>query len=130
MAGLLLLMAHLLRKHRVWQRCALRLHLITETGTDRAALRERVHTLLARINISASVEEVLEVDSSSLLPYMQEERTMAWQQRHNEMKQTQRASINARPKSKHSAPRRVKGRGASRGHAPRDGCVRAPPRRQ
>jgi hypothetical protein len=33
--GLLLLMAHLLRKHRVWKRCALRLHLITETGTDR-----------------------------------------------------------------------------------------------
>ena len=44
--GLLLLMAHLLRKHRVWKRCALRLHLITETGTDRTLLRERVLTLL------------------------------------------------------------------------------------
>lgn len=32
--GLLLLIAHLLRKHRVWRKCHLRLHLIMEVGVD------------------------------------------------------------------------------------------------
>ena len=102
-------------------------------GTDRTLLRERVLTLLQRINIDATVEEVctpprllhpslsclhpslhpsactcpgtstdaapahytvaaptsahirlqvLEVEPSSLMPYMQEEKTKGWQQRH------------------------------------------------
>ena len=100
----------------------------TPPGTDRTLLRERVLTLLQRINIDATVEEVctpprlqlagsapplsaplrqhwahvqitaaapthtnphvhvrlqvLEVEPSSLMPYMQEEKTKGWQQRH------------------------------------------------
>ena len=99
--GLLLLMAHLLRKHRVWKRCALRLHLITETGTDRTLLRERVLTLLQRINIDATVEEVLEVEPSSLMPYMQEEKTKGWQQRHADEQDDQQVRTSMRV---HSVP--------------------------
>jgi hypothetical protein len=44
--GLLLLISHLLQKHRVWRRCDLRLHLITEMGTDPQQLKDRVHKLL------------------------------------------------------------------------------------
>ena len=93
--GLLLLISHLLQKHRLWKKCLLRLHLIIESGTDpqvcgcyagsfprprcppltphsrHQLVRERVHKLLTRINIKATVEEVILVDSSSLLPYMQ-----------------------------------------------------------
>ena len=69
--GLLLLISHLLQKHRLWKKCLLRLHLIIESGTDPQLVRERVHKLLTRINIKATVEEVILVDSSSLLPYMQ-----------------------------------------------------------
>ena len=56
--GLLLLISHLLQKHRVWRRCGLRLHLITEVGTDPVQLKARIHKLLNRINITATVEEV------------------------------------------------------------------------
>ena len=69
--GLLLLISHLLQKHRLWKKCLLRLHLIIESGTDPQLVRERVHKLLTRINIKATVEEVILVDSSSMLPYMQ-----------------------------------------------------------
>ena len=69
--GLLLLISHLLQKHRVWKKCGLRLHLITETGSDPEHLKVRVHRLLTRINISASVEEVIQIDTASLLPYIQ-----------------------------------------------------------
>ena len=68
--GLLLLISHLLQKHRVWRRCGLRLHLITEVGTDPEHLKQRIHKLLNRINITASVEEVIQIDTDSLLPYM------------------------------------------------------------
>merc|ERR1719478_360084 len=68
--GLLLLISHLLQKHRVWRRCGLRLHLITEVGTDPNLLRQRVHRMLSKINITASVEEVIQIDTDSLLPYM------------------------------------------------------------
>ena len=68
--GLLLLISHLLQKHRVWRQCRLRLHLITEVGTDTEQLKARVHKLLNRINISAHVEEVIQIDTASLLPYM------------------------------------------------------------
>ena len=56
--GLLLLISHLLQKHRVWRRCGLRLHLITEVGTNPEQLKQRIHKLLSRINITATVEEV------------------------------------------------------------------------
>jgi len=69
--GLLLLISHLLQKHRVWKKCRLRLHLITEVGTNTTLLQERMHKLLNKINIAASVEEVITVDSESLLPYME-----------------------------------------------------------
>ena len=82
--GLLLLLSHLLQKHRVWRRCSLRLHLITETGSDPDYLRERVHKLLMRINISASVEEVIQIDTDSLMPYM-----MASKQRERNEKSTE-----------------------------------------
>ena len=34
-------------------------------------LKKRMHLLLQRINISATVEDVIQVDTASLLPYMQ-----------------------------------------------------------
>ena len=40
-------------------------------GTDPLKLRARVQKMLARINISASVEEVIQIDTDSMLPYMQ-----------------------------------------------------------
>lgn len=73
--GLLLLLSHLLKKHRLWRKCFLRLHLVTESGTNPALVKDRMHKLLAMINISASVEEVILVDSNSLLPYMRESGT-------------------------------------------------------
>ena len=75
--GLLLLISHLLQKHRVWRRCTLRLHLITEMGTDPNLLKERIHKLLSRINITAIVENVIQIDNDSLLPYMNASRDRA-----------------------------------------------------
>jgi hypothetical protein len=69
--GLLLLITHMLKKHKVWRHCHVRLHLITETGVNVSHLKKRMHMLLQRINISASVEDVIQVDTASLLPYMQ-----------------------------------------------------------
>ena len=69
--GLLLLITHMLKKHKVWRHCHVRLHLITETGVNVNHLKKRMHMLLQRINISASVEDVIQVDTASLLPYMQ-----------------------------------------------------------
>jgi len=68
--GLMLLMAHLMRKHRVWRGCDLRLHLVMEAGVDPRAVRSNLHELLRRINIEAEVEEVLLVARGSILPYM------------------------------------------------------------
>ena len=62
---------HLLKKHKVWRHCHVRLHLITETGVNVNHLKKRMHLLLQRINISATVEDVIQVDTASLLPYMQ-----------------------------------------------------------
>ena len=69
--GLLLLISHLLQKHRVWSKCALRLHLVMESGINPESVKLRMHALLRTININASVEEVLLVDPESMLPYTQ-----------------------------------------------------------
>lgn len=68
--GLLLLLSNLLKKHKLWRRCHLRLHLVTDSLTEPALIRDRMHKLLTMINISASVEEVVRVSEGSMLPYM------------------------------------------------------------
>jgi hypothetical protein len=68
--GLLLLITHLLSKHRLWRGCKLRLHLITESGTDPELIKGRMSRLLTLVNIDASVQEVILVEPESLLPYM------------------------------------------------------------
>mmetsp|Transcript_28729 Transcript_28729/g.88042 ORF Transcript_28729/g.88042 Transcript_28729/m.88042 type:complete len:684 (-) Transcript_28729:1097-3148(-) len=82
--GLLLLIAHLLRKHRVWRKCHLRLHLIMEVGVDPKTVKHHMHLLLKRINIDAAVEEVLLVAEGSILPYMRTglERSFEEEKRH------------------------------------------------
>jgi len=69
--GLLLLLSNLLKKHRIWRQCSIRLFLITDTSTPVDVIKERVHRLLGVVNINATVAEVLHVNPESVLPYMQ-----------------------------------------------------------
>jgi len=68
--GLLLLLSNLLKKHRIWRRCDIRLHLITDKRTNPNVIKNRMHHLLSIVNITATVEEVILVNSESVLPYM------------------------------------------------------------
>lgn len=73
--GLLLLLANLLRKHRLWRRCALRLHLVTDSRSDATIIRARMMRLLSIINIEAAVGDVVSVQEGSMLPYMHASQT-------------------------------------------------------
>ncbi|KAG9394898.1 Amino acid permease [Carpediemonas membranifera] len=61
--GLLLLLPYLLKKHKTWRRCPLRLFTVAEPGDDIAKLQKSVVDLLATARIQVESITVLELDS-------------------------------------------------------------------
>ncbi|KAJ7516469.1 hypothetical protein O6H91_22G059400 [Diphasiastrum complanatum] len=66
--GLLLILAHLIRQHRVWRKCRLRVHTVAEKSDDSMAVKKNLEKLLEKVHIVAEVE-VLELEDSDLAPY-------------------------------------------------------------
>jgi len=66
--GLLLLVAHLLQRHRTWVGCALRVHTIV-TQADTAVVQERLEHLLREFRIDVAEVHVVHLDSECLAAY-------------------------------------------------------------
>lgn len=66
--GLLLLIAHLLKKHKVWRSCKLRLHTVAEKSDNSDMIKRTLEQLLENVRIKASVE-VVELEDDDLLAY-------------------------------------------------------------
>ena len=66
--GLLLLIAHLLRKSKVWRDCKLRLHTVAERSDNSDMIKRTLEELLEKLRIEASVE-VVELEDDDLLAY-------------------------------------------------------------
>ncbi|XP_024400955.1 uncharacterized protein [Physcomitrium patens] len=66
--GLLLLLAHLLRQHKIWRKCKLRVHTVAEKLDNSQVVKKNLERLLELVRIKAEVQ-VLELDESCLAPY-------------------------------------------------------------
>eukprot|EP00656_Telonema_subtile_P056407 TRINITY_DN9001_c0_g1_i1.p1 TRINITY_DN9001_c0_g1~~TRINITY_DN9001_c0_g1_i1.p1 ORF type:complete len:1149 (-),score=269.74 TRINITY_DN9001_c0_g1_i1:247-3693(-) len=66
--GLLLLIAHLLQKHRVWRACKLRVHMVATEADDAALLAEQLQQWLVAIRMEADID-VIKCGVSVIQPY-------------------------------------------------------------
>ncbi|KAG9394299.1 Amino acid permease [Carpediemonas membranifera] len=61
--GLLLLLPYLLKKHKTWRHCGMRLFTVAEPGDDTARLQKKIEDLLASARIEVESITVLELDA-------------------------------------------------------------------
>eukprot|EP00898_Chlorokybus_atmophyticus_P002006 jgi/Chlat1/2806/Chrsp187S02918 len=66
--GLLMLVAHILQRHKIWKNCRLRVFTVAERVSDPAAMKENLTNLLKQAHIVAEVE-VVAIDDGELAPY-------------------------------------------------------------
>jgi len=69
--GLLLLLPHLLRKHRVWQKCQVRLFLVAQLQDNSIQMEADMKETLRRLRIDATVE-VVEMLDQEISAYVQQ----------------------------------------------------------
>lgn len=79
--GLLILMAHLMTRHRIWQGCTLRVFVVAGPCDNSLAMQAELETLLGNARIKGKVEVVELVDAEDLVAY-----THNWTLRVNEAK--------------------------------------------
>eukprot|EP00668_Euglena_longa_P035047 GGOE01045015.1.p1 GENE.GGOE01045015.1~~GGOE01045015.1.p1 ORF type:complete len:1030 (-),score=323.02 GGOE01045015.1:171-3164(-) len=87
--GLLILMAHLLTRHRIWHGCAIRVFVVAGRLDNSIAMQNKLESLLKNARISAKVEVVELENAQDLVAY-----THDWTLRVNEAKRFQ-ASVKA-----------------------------------
>ena len=67
--GLLLMIAHLLLRHRAWERCRLRLHTVLQKAQDPGAVRRSLQAVLRDFRIDAEVSVVEAGDDADMYAY-------------------------------------------------------------
>ncbi|CAM6087999.1 unnamed protein product [Calypogeia fissa] len=66
--GLLLILAHLLKQHRIWRKCKLRVCAISDQMHDTSLVKKNLLQTLNRVRIEAEVQ-VFDISSGGLAPY-------------------------------------------------------------
>ncbi|ELR57139.1 Solute carrier family 12 member 7, partial [Bos mutus] len=85
--GLLMLLPFLLRQHKVWRRCQMRIFTVAQVDDNSIQMKKDLQTFLYHLRISAEVEVVEMVESDiSAFTY---ERTLMMEQRSQMLKQMQ-----------------------------------------
>ncbi|KJE93459.1 solute carrier family 12 [Capsaspora owczarzaki ATCC 30864] len=69
--GLLLLIGHLLAKHKVWRKCRLRLFTVAELSDNSMAIEEQLRNMLDQLRIAAEVK-VIEMTREDFDPFTHE----------------------------------------------------------
>ena len=67
--GLLLMIAHLLLRHRAWERCRLRVHTVLQKAQDPGAVRRSLQAVLRDFRIDAEVSVVEAGDDADMYAY-------------------------------------------------------------
>jgi len=93
--GLLMLLPFLLKQHRTWKKCRLRIFTIAQMEDDSMKMKKDLKQFLYQLRIDADVK-VLEMNDSDVSSYTYE-RTLIMEQR-NEMLQEMRVSNSSRSK--------------------------------
>ena len=67
--GLLLMIAHLLLRHKTWEKCRLRVHTVLQNAQDPAAVRRSLQAVLKDFRIDAEVSVVEAGDDADMYAY-------------------------------------------------------------
>ena len=88
--GLLLMIAHLLLRHRAWERCRLRVHTVLQKAQDPGAVRRTLQAVLRDFRIDAEVSVVEAGDDADMYAY-----THDWTMRKEQAEMFREALIEA-----------------------------------
>ena len=89
--GLLLMIAHLLLRHRVWERCRLRVHTVLQKAQDPGAVRRTLQAVLRDFRVDAEVSVVEAGDDADMYAY-----THDWTMRKEQAEMFREALMEAR----------------------------------
>ena len=91
--GLLMLLPHLLRQHRVWKHCRIRILTVAQVTDNFVQMREDLKQFLYQLRIDADIE-VVELNDGDISAYTYE-RTLMMEQRTKLLKDIERRSSKA-----------------------------------
>ena len=115
--GLLLMIAHLLLRHRAWDKCKLRVHTVLQKAQDPGAVRRSLQAVLRDFRIDAEVSVVEAGDDADMYAY-----THDWTMRKEQAEMFREALMEAQGSS-------VRNKNASASGGENDGSAAATPPR-
>ena len=102
--GLLMLLPHLLRQHKVWKGCKTRIFTVAQVSDNSIQMKNELSTFLYHLRIDAEIE-VVEIDDGDISAYTYE-RTMVMEQRTKLLRDIATSNF-SNPISKSDSPQKI-----------------------